>query len=125
MYTRELIIGSVKYYAIIGNAKPVELKAIVQLQSNNNSNINNGSVNATNPGLVRPAGNQVTINGTNAGNITGGNSANQVPANNLVQQNPAPTPVANNYNTGTTPKVGGNGVVNTPTQPVVGTTITR
>ena len=105
-----MITGSVKYYAISGNSKPVELKAIIPMQNGTtNNNTNAGNTNTTNTGLVRPAGNEITINGTNNNQIN-----NQVPA-------------TNTYNTGVAPSPGVvRNTTNAPVQPTAGrTTITR
>lgn len=74
-----------------------------------NNNTNAGNTNTTNTGLVRPAGNEITINGTNNNQIN-----NQVPA-------------TNTYNTGVAPSPGVvRNTTNAPVQPTAGrTTITR
>ena len=122
-----MITGSVKYYAISGNSKPVELKAIIPMQDGTtNNNTNAGNTNTTNTGLVRPAGNEITINGTNNGNITNNNLLNnQTPASNNTIQNPSPA--TNTYNTGVAPATGVvRNTTNAPVQPTAGrTAITR
>ena len=118
-----MITGSVKYYAISGNSKPVELKAIIPMQNGTtNNNTNAGNTNKTNTGLVRPAGNEITING----NITNNNLLNnQTPASNNTIQNPQPG--VNTYNTGVAPSPGVvRNTTNAPVQPTAGrTAITR
>ena len=70
-----MITGNVKYYAITGNSRPVELKTLIPITREKVDNNNSG--NMSNQGLVNNAGNSVQISGSGTwSNTTQRNNGN-------------------------------------------------
>ena len=81
-----MIIGNVKYYAITGNSRPVELKTLIPITREKADNNNSGNI--SNQGLVNNAGNSVQISGSGTGsNTTQRNNGNNTPSAPLQQNN--------------------------------------
>ena len=81
-----MITGNVKYYAITGKSRPVELKTLIPITREKVDNNNSG--NMSNQGLVNNAGNSVQISGSGTGsNTTQRNNGNNTPSAPLQQNN--------------------------------------